>query len=324
MQHVSCPPTDLQVAVLERLRADRLRRSAVLIQARVRGWCALRRYCRVKRAAQGLQCRARGALARWLATSLRRTRAALCIQRRVRGWLCRTRYHRTMRAILSLQCCARALVARDLRRQLQHTRMATRLQAAVRRMIAQRRFRRIIKAVVMIQCGVRRLRARRMLKQLRVEARSVEGIQKKNYALEMKIVELQQKLDARAMEAREGHGRTVSQFEQRVSELQGKLNKESESANDLVQRLEAENASLRAALDQAHAQRDDMRAMMARTQQERDARLAELTVQVREHAVVHVRSELVFVQSVHMYILMCMVAFGLFILPQSPGSWTRP
>lgn len=53
-----------QVALLERLRAERLRGAAVVIQSRARGWLARIRYTRLRRAAVTLQKHCRGALAR--------------------------------------------------------------------------------------------------------------------------------------------------------------------------------------------------------------------------------------------------------------------
>lgn len=53
-----------QVAFLERLRAERLRGAAVIIQSRVRGWLARIRYTRFQQAAVTIQKYCRGALAR--------------------------------------------------------------------------------------------------------------------------------------------------------------------------------------------------------------------------------------------------------------------
>ena len=53
-----------QVAVLERLRAERLRMAAVIIQSQVKGWLARIRYSRILWAAVTIQRYSRGALAR--------------------------------------------------------------------------------------------------------------------------------------------------------------------------------------------------------------------------------------------------------------------
>lgn len=52
------------MALLERLRAERLRGAAVIIQSRVRGWLQKIRYVRVQQAAITIQKYCRGALAR--------------------------------------------------------------------------------------------------------------------------------------------------------------------------------------------------------------------------------------------------------------------
>lgn len=53
-----------QVAVLERLRSERLRVAAVIIQSHAKGWLARIRYGRILWAAATIQRYARGALAR--------------------------------------------------------------------------------------------------------------------------------------------------------------------------------------------------------------------------------------------------------------------
>lgn len=53
-----------QVALLERLRAERLRVAAVIIQSQVRGWLARIMYAKILRATLTIQRYCRGALAR--------------------------------------------------------------------------------------------------------------------------------------------------------------------------------------------------------------------------------------------------------------------
>lgn len=53
-----------QVALLERLRAERLRVAAVIVQSRVRGWLARIRHSRIRRATVTVQRYCRGAAAR--------------------------------------------------------------------------------------------------------------------------------------------------------------------------------------------------------------------------------------------------------------------
>ena len=53
-----------QVAYLEKLRSDRLKACGILIQKRVRGWLAKRRYFKIRRTALLVQTYGRGFLAR--------------------------------------------------------------------------------------------------------------------------------------------------------------------------------------------------------------------------------------------------------------------
>lgn len=55
-----------QVAYLEKLRSERLKTCGVVIQKRVRGWLARRRYRKIQRMVAAVQRRGRGALARRL------------------------------------------------------------------------------------------------------------------------------------------------------------------------------------------------------------------------------------------------------------------
>ena len=100
-----------QVAYLEKLRSDKMRRSMVLIQAHVRGFLHARRYKKLRASALGIQAYGRGFLSRKLARSLKEAAAATLIQARVRGWLGRLNYHKALRAIRTVQRFARGASA---------------------------------------------------------------------------------------------------------------------------------------------------------------------------------------------------------------------
>jgi myosin V len=252
----------------------------VLMQSQVRGWLGRLRFAKIKRSALLLQTFGRGLLARRHARFLKETRAATLIQKTFRMHFCYRKYRLALAAIQALQCFARVLRARQELDQLKRLKMAIRLQTAVRRWSCQRRFRRVLGAVVLLQACMRRVRAQRMLKQLRIEARTVEGIKEKNFALEFKILDLQKKLDAVSSERRADQARAEAQHVEKQAAM--RLNsKDLESTRERLERLENENSELRASLQQACAQRDDFRGLLARVQQERDGRIVELTQQVR-------------------------------------------
>ncbi|KAG5851348.1 hypothetical protein ANANG_G00092270 [Anguilla anguilla] len=126
-----------QVAVLEKLRGERLRRAGVVLQSRVRGWLARCRYRRVRRAALVLQRYTRGGLARRVAHTLRCTRAAVVLQKTYRMLAVRQVYLLIRQAAITIQAFTRGALARRTYRQLLSERAAVVLQAGVRGWLAR-------------------------------------------------------------------------------------------------------------------------------------------------------------------------------------------
>ncbi|KAK5870082.1 hypothetical protein PBY51_024743 [Eleginops maclovinus] len=190
-----------QVAVLERLRAERLRVAAVIIQSRVRGWLSRIRYSRICWATVTIQRYCRGALARRLALTLRYTKAALVIQKTYRMVAVRQLFLMIRQATITIQAFTRGTTARRRYKQLVVERAAVLLQARVRGWMARQVYRRVRAAVVFMQCCVRRRAARRELMKLKTEARSVEKIRELNKGMEVKLMQLQLKADQEARDA---------------------------------------------------------------------------------------------------------------------------
>uniref|UniRef100_A0A8C9WI17 Methyl-CpG binding domain protein 3b n=1 Tax=Scleropages formosus TaxID=113540 RepID=A0A8C9WI17_SCLFO len=222
-----------QVALLERLRAERLRGAAVVIQSRVRGWLARVRYRRTCWAALTLQRYARGGLARRLAHVLRRNRAAVLLQKTFRMVVVRRLYALIREAAVTIQAFTRGTLARRRYRKLVAERAAVRLQAGVRGWLARRTYRRLRAAVLLLQCCVRRRAARRELQRLRVEARSVERYRELNKGMEVKLMQLQLRADQQARETaalreallteREAHGLEVARLQGALSKVEAQL-----------------------------------------------------------------------------------------------------
>uniref|UniRef100_A0A8B9BG96 Unconventional myosin-Vb n=1 Tax=Anser brachyrhynchus TaxID=132585 RepID=A0A8B9BG96_9AVES len=189
-----------QVAYLEELRYRRLRAACTLLQRHLRGWLARRRFGRVRAAVLCLQRHARGLLARRLAAMLRRSRAAVVLQKTVRMVLARRSYLRTRRAAVTIQAFARGMFARRLYQQMVRHQKAVVIQAAVRGWLARSRYARLRGAVLYLQCCYRRARARRELRRLRAEARSVEHYKQLHKGMEIKVMQLQCRLDEQAQE----------------------------------------------------------------------------------------------------------------------------
>ncbi|KAK3562494.1 hypothetical protein QTP86_034606, partial [Hemibagrus guttatus] len=194
------PSRQSQVALLEKLRAERLRAAGVMIQSWMRGWIQRQRYLHLRRATLILQRYTRGALARRLAWMLRYTRAALVIQKTYRMVIVRQRYLTSRKATITIQAFARGMQARRSYRLVLMERAAVCLQAWVRCWLARCWFRRVRAAVVLMQCCVRRRAARVELRKLRTEARSVERYRELNKGMEVKLMQLQLRVDQQVRE----------------------------------------------------------------------------------------------------------------------------
>uniref|UniRef100_A0A669E0P2 Methyl-CpG binding domain protein 3b n=1 Tax=Oreochromis niloticus TaxID=8128 RepID=A0A669E0P2_ORENI len=177
-----------QVALLERLRAERLRVAAVIIQSQVRGWLARIRYTRIHWATLTIQRYSRGALARRQLFLMIR-QATVTIQAFARGMLERRRYR-----LVSIQCLPHYSAQQMA---------AVLLQATVRGWLARQAYRRVRAAVVFMQCCIRRKAARRQLLKLKSEARSVERYRELNKGMEVKLMQLQLKADQEVAALRE-------------------------------------------------------------------------------------------------------------------------
>ncbi|XP_037530718.1 unconventional myosin-Vb [Nematolebias whitei] len=184
-----------QVALLERLRSERLRAAAVIIQSRVKGWLGRVKYSRVRWAAGTIQRFSRGTLARRLALTLRYTKAALVLQKTFRMLLVRRLFLVIRQATVTIQAFTRGTLARRRHSQLVAERAAVLLQARVRGWLAKRAYRRVRAAVVFMQCCVRRKASRRELLKLKAEARSVERYRELNKGMEVKLMQLQLRVD---------------------------------------------------------------------------------------------------------------------------------
>uniref|UniRef100_A0A8B9JZJ4 Myosin VA n=1 Tax=Astyanax mexicanus TaxID=7994 RepID=A0A8B9JZJ4_ASTMX len=241
-----------QVAVLEKLRAERLRAAGVLIQSWVRGWMQRRWYQQLRRSTLTLQRYTRGALARRLAWTLRYTRAALIIQKTFRMVMVRQLFISIREATITIQAFARGMQARHAYRVLVAERAAVRLQAWVRCCLTRRWFRRVRAAVVLLQCCVRRKAARRELRRLRAEARSVEKYRELNKGMEVKLMQLQLRADQQvrneesaslreALRAeRESNSSEQEQLRSALHKLQKQLQEQSHTAPTVTAKQEEE------------------------------------------------------------------------------------
>ncbi|KAI1280411.1 Unconventional myosin-Va [Halotydeus destructor] len=184
-----------QVALLERIRTQRLKECAILLQRMVRGWLQRKRYVKVKLAVTKLQTYARGYLARRKYWHLKCTKAATVIQTRWRGYRARKKYLELRKCAVGIQKFARGLLARRLFQSLREKRAATTIQRYWRGYMARSDYRKKLRQIVIVQSVTRRHFAQKVLKKLRIEAKSVAHVTQLNKGLERKIFELQNKID---------------------------------------------------------------------------------------------------------------------------------
>lgn len=91
-------------------------------------------------------------------------------------------------------CLLMMLLPRISPQMVQHQKAVV-LQAAVRGWLVRQHYNRLRGAVLYLQCCYRRARARRELRRLRAEARSVEHYKQLHKGMEIKVMQLQRRLD---------------------------------------------------------------------------------------------------------------------------------
>ncbi|XP_061532001.1 unconventional myosin-Va-like isoform X3 [Phycodurus eques] len=192
-----------QVAYLEKLRSEQLRRACVSIQKTIRCWLARKKYLRMKQSAITLQKHVRGHQARCYVHFLRRTKAAVVIQRNVRMWAARIRYQKLRSASVVIQCFFRAYVARKLYYKILYEEKALVIQKWVKGWLSRQHYQRTRTNIILLQSCVRRILAKKKLKKLKVEARSVEHFKNLSVGMENKIMQLQLKIEEQHKDVRE-------------------------------------------------------------------------------------------------------------------------
>lgn len=184
-----------QVALLERIRAQKLRDCAIHMQKVVRGWLVRRKYVKIKEAILKLQTYGRSYLARREFKRLREERASVRIQAKWKAYKARSNYLKLRQSILLIQARARGYLARERMRYFKEHQSAMVIQKVWRGYLARKQYRKKLRQIVIVQNLVRKRFAKKVFKQLKIEARSVEHVRSLNMGLESKIIQLQQKIE---------------------------------------------------------------------------------------------------------------------------------
>merc|ERR1719515_472860 len=254
-----------QMAVLDKLRQEKLNAAAVVIQRHVRGFVASRQFGRTKAAVLALQAGTRGMFARREARFRRQTKASIKIQTRFRGRAARKQYLQTRAAAVKLQSLARGAKARKKYKNIRKENAAVAIQSSWRGRRTRREFMVARSAAVAFQCAWRSKKARAELKQLRVEARSAAGLLKDKQALKEKVGSLEE---------------NVVNLQSQKAELRAEVKQSKSSLADAhaeIERLKAElgaSAALSADLARAQAETGEWQKKAAHLEEE--AQVAEL------------------------------------------------
>ncbi|XP_024154418.1 unconventional myosin-Vb [Oryzias melastigma] len=268
-----------QVAYLEKLRADKFRSACIVIQKTVRGWLQRIRYRKIRRSALTLQRYGRGYLARRYAEFLRLSRAALFCQKQYRMVRERRAYLRKRRAVVTIQAFTRGTLTRRIYWEFLLHHKAMIIQKNVRGWLQRRTFRRARAAAVVIQGAFRCMRAKRQLKQLKIEARSAQHLKKLNTGMEMKIVQLQRKMDDQTKELKVQNEQLVTvntTLGSEVSKLQKELEEVRSHQSDGGRELQEELERLRQQLQEAIASRKKLEEEHVSEKMELSQRVEEL------------------------------------------------
>ncbi|XP_068107476.1 unconventional myosin-Vb isoform X2 [Hyperolius riggenbachi] len=270
-----------QVAYLEKLRADKFRAATIMIQKTVRGWLQRVKYRRMKAAAVTIQRYTRGHLARRLADHLRKTKASITLQKQFRMIRIYRLYRSIRKATITIQSYVRGMFDRRAYRELLLQHKATVIQKNMRGWMARKQFAKFRSAAIVIQCYFRRMRARRELKQLKIEARTAAHFKKLSVGMENKVVQLQRKLDEQNKEQKDLREQLVTvntSYATEVEKLQKELEKQRQTQQDENQlsSLQEEIEALRAELAKSKDERKIVEDTFLSEKQQLQQRISEL------------------------------------------------
>lgn len=178
------------LAHFEKLRTEKLHKSAVMIQKNLRRIYQRKQYLQTRSSLICLQSLIRGFNARTRIRREQESEAAVKIQILVRAYLVKKQVRVTLSSISIIHNAIRGFQARQAYKQLKTQKAAIVIQSAFRRFHAQKEFIHKRNSVVVIQSHMRRKLARRELLKLKEDAKSVNHLKEVSYKLENKVIEL--------------------------------------------------------------------------------------------------------------------------------------
>ncbi|KAI8318560.1 hypothetical protein GQ54DRAFT_266754 [Martensiomyces pterosporus] len=262
------------LALIEKLRVERLNVAATVIQSLVRCYQQRTRFLRQRQAARTIQIGVRGYLARRELQRRRDTRAAVTIQCAVRAYLARSRFRSTRRAVIRLQALVRGRLARQKFHEMRRTRAAIVIQSRVRGHQQRAAYERTRFLITRMQGNVRVRMARKLLSERKQEMRSAAHFKEVTYKLEGKLMDLTRQLQTQRNESKQ-LAKQLDESQLRVAQLTEKLGVAQEESKSL--RL-TQDESIRTATAQLTQQVAEITA----AKQAADEKCTELTQQLAQ------------------------------------------
>ena len=277
------------LAHFEKLRSDKMYRSAVMIQKNMRKRFYRQKYLDIRQSHIKLQSLIRGYEKRRKIREEKERAAATMIQTSIRGHLARKQYLTTLNSVITLQKSIRGLQARQNYKTLRLEKSATTIQKSWKGYKERKNFTTTQKSAIIIQSAFRRQYAYRELKVLKAEAKSVNKLQEVSYQLENKVVDLTQSLTAKIQDNKalmeeisnlkdllKQQGQAHETLKSREVEFNNKLDATSAEHKQEVESLNSELATLRSEYASAEAKIAELSKEQSALKQEVQRTLEEL------------------------------------------------
>lgn len=184
-----------QMAVMDKLRTEKMNSAAVTVQRYTRGWLTRHQVARQKEQIRILQAAVRARAARLELRALRREKAAVTIQTKWRGHKELAHFKEAYRVVLRIQSIWRGARARKQYTAMRRENAAKIIQTCWRRHVARSAFLKVKQAAIVVQCRTRCKAAKRELRKLHSEARAATKLLEDKKVLEVKMKELQNTLE---------------------------------------------------------------------------------------------------------------------------------
>ncbi|KAF3985705.1 hypothetical protein FT663_04912 [Candidozyma haemuli var. vulneris] len=277
------------LAHFEKLRSDKLHRSAVMIQKNLRRNFHRKQYLDIRSSLVNLESLVRGYCTRRRVQHEKENAAAVMIQTLLRSHLIKDRVKRAIGSVLTLQNALRGYQARRVFQSSKLEKATVILQSAFRCRQTREKFLKERTSAIVIQSHVRRKSARRELMALREDAKSVNHLKEVSYKLENKVIELTQSLTTKIkdnkslMEEIDGLKNLLTQsssatetLKARELEFNEKFDVQNENYKKEVESLNVELESIRKEYQSAEMRIEELTREQAELRQEVKQNIEEL------------------------------------------------